>query len=314
MIFNELVAEAVKPRQSPARPCMKLCGLVQLCAKSSDEGLRQWAFSRETSMALFNYYIEWKQPLQLSSMKLVLDALTTTATQNPNPETGALVKTAVLDFVVTVISRQAKRSPVKASMYALVHFLAKHAVGLDDVKSTYQKVKPPVSGLSDLQLWRSFVADIFSWMKLREVCQISGKLLLQLLHGLRGRASGPPEEQVNPDFAVETWLEWIQVGVAGNPETLETVKSHVFAPLFKTDKKLSLKLLGSFNRQKLGHGMGDELGSLALLQLAALEVGRKAGLVAELGEPYPYCRFRINVSSNSDFPPFRNKQFYCDTV
>ena len=283
MVFSELLREASKPQQSPTQACMKLCGLVNVCTKSTHEGLRQWAFSYDTSIALFTYYIEWKQPLQTGSMKLVLDVLVTTSTQNPDPEVGARIKTAILDTVVTTVSRQSRKSAVKASVQSLVHFLGKHAVSLGNVKDTYRKVHPSVSELSDLELWGSFAADVFSWLNHREACPIVGKLLLHLLQGLRGQPSGP-SQPITPGFRVANWLGWVQDAVVANPDILETVKNHVFYPLFKVDKPSALQVLAEFNRREPVQSTDGELDCLTLLQLAGLEVGKKAGLVEEPGE------------------------------
>lgn len=273
---------------------MKLCGLVTLCAKSADEDLRQWAFAHDTSMALFNFYVEWNEGYQQRSMKLVLDVLVTTSTQNPDPEVGAITKAAVLDSLVTIVSRQSLRSFVKSSMHSLVYFFIKHVISVEDVGTTYRKVKPSVSELPDLQLWTSFVADVFSWMHLCEVSPIAGKLLVQIFHGLQEQASDSSQPAMR-DFGVGTWLEWIQDGVVANPGILESIKNNVFAPLFKADRSSSLQLLEHFNRQKQGNGTGGKLDSLALLQLGGLELGRKSGLLDEPGEP---------VYRSPDYPIF----------
>lgn len=306
VIFSELLREASKPQQSPAPACMKLCGLVNVCTKSTHEGLRQWAFSYDTSLALFTYYIEWKQPLQTGSMKLVLDVLVTTSAQTQDPEIGARITTAILDTVVTTVSRQSRKSAVKASIQSLVHFLSKHAVSLGGVKDTYRRVHPSVSELPDLELWGSFAADVSSWMSHREVCPIAGKLLLHLLQGLQGQSSGP-SQPTTPGFSVATWLGWVQDAVVANPDILETVKNHVFYPLFKVDKPSALQVLADFNRRDPVQSTDGELDCLTLLQLAGLEVGKKVGLVEEPGEaafPSP-----INPFSNIDHV-LRDDQLY----
>jgi hypothetical protein len=67
-----------------------------------------------------------------------------------------------------------------------------------------------------------------------------------------------------------------------NPEILEDIKNYVLAPMFKTDRHASLKLLEMFNESHaltaVNHEMTDQG---VLLQLATLELGKKYGLVEE---------------------------------
>lgn len=279
-----MIRDVVHPRLSSTKACVKLCGFVQLCTKSTNDYLRQWGFAEDTSMRLFTLYIELNESHQHSPMKLVLDVLIATFTHNPDPEVGAAIKTGVLDSLAAVVSRQSSRSLVKSSINSLVHFLSKRAINVDDIGSAYRKIKPSPSELPDLELWRSFVGDVFSWMNLRHVCPIAGKFLVQLFQYLQELASGPSHPNLS-GFGIGVWLEWVQDGLAANPDILETIKNYVFAPLFKTDGSSSLQLLEILCRQKPIDGMGGELDSGARLQLAGLEVGRKCGLVGEPGTP-----------------------------
>ncbi|KAK3902107.1 putative death-receptor fusion protein-domain-containing protein [Staphylotrichum tortipilum] len=83
-------------------------------------------------------------------------------------------------------------------------------------------------------------------------------------------------------FTLEVWRQWLQDALAQKPETLEDLKNYVLASIFKTDRESSLRLLGMFNQSQpltaVSHDLADQQ---LLLQLAALELGKKHGLVEE---------------------------------
>lgn len=280
-VFTTLLQDAARPRKSSSQACVKLCGYVQLCAKSTHDGVRRWAFDRDTSMRLFDFYIEWNEHDQHRSMRLVLDVLTTQFSRNPDLDVGQTIKTTILNTLMAIITRKSTRPLVKSSLHCVVHFLSKKAVTLGDLSDTYRRVDREVSDLSLLDLWEALVAVMFTWMELHYVCPIAGKFIVNVFTGLQCMA----KEGTHPTldgFGVSTWQKWIQDGLRSDMERLESVKTYVLIPLFTADRRSSIELLKIYNEQSLD--TGDALvGDWALLRLAMLEVGKKAGLVDEPG-------------------------------
>lgn len=280
-MFTKLLQNAAQPRKSSSQACVKLCGFVQLCAKSSHDGIRRWAFTRDTSLRLFDFYIEWNEHDQHRSMRLVLDVLTTTFSRNADPEVGRAIKTTILDTLVSIITRRSTRPLVKSSLHCVVHFLSKQAVTLDDLATTYRRVDPEVRDLAPLALWASLVSVMFSWMDLHYVCPIAGKFIVNVFIGLTNMAADGSHPELD-GFGARTWQQWIQDGLRSDMRRLESVKTYVLTPLFSADRRSSLEFLKIYNEQSLESK--DALsGNWALLRLAILEVGKKAGLVDEPG-------------------------------
>ncbi|RYP79117.1 hypothetical protein DL771_000095 [Monosporascus sp. 5C6A] len=91
-IFQELVRSASKPKQLSGNACVKLCGFVEQCSKSRSTVLRAFAFSEDTAVRLFDFFVEWNEQDSHRSMKLILDFLAYSISKNPTPETGLAIK------------------------------------------------------------------------------------------------------------------------------------------------------------------------------------------------------------------------------
>ncbi|KAL8329312.1 hypothetical protein RB597_004850 [Gaeumannomyces tritici] len=280
-IYEQLLTGASQPRHSSVLACTRLCGFVQHCAKSRHAPVRTWAFSEPTSMTLFNFYIEWNEKDQHRSMKLVLDLLLVLIGQNPDPKTAAAVRSQILVSLVSIITRQSTRPLVKSCINSLNHLFGRSVYDLDDIARTYREVEPAVAALPELDLWRRFCGDLVSWMYLHYVCSVAGKFIVTLFKALLARSS--IDNSNLQGFTVQTWLSWLHKELRVNPGILENMKLYIFGPLFK-DRPLSLELLDILNRPtESGEGSQDELDSIAVLRLAALEVGKKSGLVDDPG-------------------------------
>jgi hypothetical protein len=232
-------------------------------------------------MRLFDFYIEWNEHDQHRSMRLVLDVLTTAFSRNADPEVGKSIKTTIMDTLVSIITRQSTRPLVKSSLHCVVHFLSKQAVTLDDLALTYRRINPAIKDLPLLDLWRSLISVMFSWMELHYVCPIAGKFIVNVLTGLTIMASDGSHPEIQ-GFGARTWQAWLQDGLRSNMHRLDSVKTYVLVPLFSADRSFSLEFLKIYNEQDIE--AKDALsGDWALLRLAILEVGKKSGLVDEPG-------------------------------
>ena len=284
-LFQQLLAIASQPRGSTSDACVKLCGFVQLCAKSKQDSLTYWAFSEKTSQDVFNFFIEWNEKDQHRSMRLVLDLLTLLITQNPLPEVRDNVKTDLLHTMASIIGRKSTRPLVKSCITALSHLLTKSVFTLEDVAQMYQSVRPDLAEQPAIILWQEWVAEIFRWMELSYVCPAAGKFLCILFSGLyNSDPSRGCHGERTPALDPTTIRRWLETALAANPELLEIIKNYFLAPLFKSDRALSIALLKELHHvqpEDDTHAHTDELDTAALLHLAALELGKKAAIVEE---------------------------------
>ncbi|KAK4650207.1 hypothetical protein QC762_705330 [Podospora pseudocomata] len=277
-LFQKLFQDASRARQyhGNGHACVRLCSFVQQCFKSSDQTLKKWSTTEALTLELFLFYLEWYEHDPHRALRLILDVLVAACTDNPCPETGRAIKGRVLETLVQIITRKYPKQLTKSGLQCLEHLLSKRVVSLDDIALTYKQVEPAVASLPSLELWKSFVFHLFSWMELTYVCPLAGKCIVHVFRGLDSAAALDP----TTGFDVELWRQWLQDALVQNPEILEDIKNYVLVAIFKADKAAALRLLHVFNKQQLSNNQqGSDQG--ILLQLATLELGKKTGLVDE---------------------------------
>ncbi|CAK7270737.1 hypothetical protein SEPCBS57363_004254 [Sporothrix epigloea] len=300
-LFVQLLADSAKSRVSSVNACTKLCGFVQHCATrpaetdSSDVKLglvAEWAFQESTTLRLFHFYIEWNEKDQHRSLKLVLDLVAFLVLHNPDEAARTMLRAEILQTLVGIVSLKSTRPLVKSAIGSLHYLLGKGVYSFEEVARAYSHEKiyeAATDTTSSLAVWEHIVADMFAWMTLHYVCPVAGKFLVIVFAYLQTSVT-EMSTPLFPEFSVELWLNWLRNGLSMHPTILEDVKLYLFIPLFKADRASSLKLLEILNKNKLSTTIaesGTKSNSVgfdaALLQLAALEVGKKAGLVDDPG-------------------------------
>ncbi|KAK7751621.1 hypothetical protein SLS62_006447 [Diatrype stigma] len=274
-IFQELLQNASKPKQLSGNTCAKLCGFVEQCSKSSSPVLRTFAFSEDTAIRLFDFYVEWNEQDSHRSMRLVLDYLVYSISKNPNPETSATIKTRISRDAITMITQQSSKPSIKSAISHLDHAVQKGLVYLSDVLDLYREVHglPPDTNVA----WDGFISSLFNWMELHYVCSAAGKLIVTIF-------TKPWYKDRDTRFYPDSWHQFIYRALQTNLELLEPIKLYVFIPLFRVDKPGTLEYLNTlFTLQNLtdNHSTSWDLNSM--LWLAMLEAGKKAGVVDEPG-------------------------------
>ncbi|KAJ2988032.1 hypothetical protein NUW58_g4189 [Xylaria curta] len=254
-VFQELLFNAAKPKQSSGNACSKLCGFVDNCSKSASPALKGFAFAQATSMRLFNYFIEWNEQDAHRSMRLVLDHIVSSITRNPDAETTT-------------------RPSTKSSMIAIDHFLQKKVVYLGEVLDVYQRLRQDTSEQG--AAWDSFISRVFAWMELQYVWTVAGKLLVTIL--TQPWNQNDKISRHHPD----TWHKFILGGLKTNLELLEPIKVYIFIPLFRADPTSTLVYLNELTAlQKLTTNDREGWDLNAMLWVALLEAGKKTGVVGE---------------------------------
>ncbi|ORY63566.1 putative death-receptor fusion protein-domain-containing protein [Pseudomassariella vexata] len=272
-IFQELFQSAARPKQSSGNACVKLCGFIELCARSASTPLSKFAFAEETAWDLFNFFIEWNEQDQHRSMRLVLDFLKLFISNNPDPEVGKVIKTRVLNDTISMIALQSTRPSVKSAMTALDHFLQKKLLNLPDVLDIYRHVHRIPS--SQDVTWDEFITKIFNWMDMQYVCPQAGKLLVTIF-------TSPWSEDEETRFFPDSWHKFLRKALFTNTELLEPIKLYVLVPLFKSDRTQSLAYVNYlFTLQTLTSKDNNDIDVNSVLWLATLEAGKKVGVVDE---------------------------------
>jgi hypothetical protein len=202
--------------------------------------------------------------------------------RHPDKRVSGNIKEAFLIRLVSILTHQAAQPLVKPAFKALDLFLAKGALSPKELLKAYERsIAPEPSDdypkPETLASWDRLISNLFDWMIFPDISPGAGKCLVTLFR----QVQNIPEANI-PDNTL-LWQRWIRNGLDKEPEALENVKNHLFPPLFIFDRPGSMKFLEALNKQT---PLSDlkcrrELNAHMLLQLAAIEAGKKAGLVEE---------------------------------
>lgn len=268
---------------------MRLCGLVEQLSKANSEELRTWSFSESVTLQLFNFFVDWNESDHHRSMKLVLDLITQSIKINPDRDEASSTKRRLLDSLFSIVTGRSAKPVAKSAIKCLDQFLTKEVFTLSDIHLGYKShLKGPIP-LSDKEVWRSFTVDVLNWMRLQFVCAAAGRFIVSIYRCWRREGKDQP---ACPN--VDEWYQWLLDFASEEPSLLESIKNYIFVPLFKADRDEGLLFLGKMSEERTFPTASNlDLDTPALLQLAALETGKKIGLVEE---PSKRCRLRVSRS------------------
>jgi hypothetical protein len=202
----------------------------------------------------------------------------------PQKEVAAPVKDLILERITSIISHRSAQPLVKPAFKSLECFLSKGTISLQNLVEIYDMGSVPQTHTSvtrndELMRWDPFISQIFDWLSLPDVAPAAGKCLVTLFGQLKRYSEG--SKQLVADHAL-SWQRWIRNALIKNPNALENVKNYLFPPLFKLDRAGSIAFLEDLNKQRpMSHLQDQELSAHSLLQLAAIDAGKKSGLVEE---------------------------------
>lgn len=274
--FTELHGEAAQPKSVSGNACVKLCGFVEQASKSQSADIQQWAFSYDVVEKLFTFYIEWNEYDHHRSMRLVLDLIAHLLQKNPQLEQSAATKKTLLDNLISIIVGRSTKPVAKSAIKTVEHFVSKNVFALEDIRKCYQ-VYYEGTETNPLFVWGSFVSHLFNWMRLHFVSPAAGKFIVCLYRYLRQGNDGPSAVP-----SVDVWHWWLLDFLNKEPLLVERIKNYIFIPLFKLDRPETLLFLQRMNELRpVSETSKEAVDTAALLQLAALETGKKVGLVDE---------------------------------
>ncbi|RDW59572.1 hypothetical protein BP6252_12659 [Coleophoma cylindrospora] len=284
--LNGFLDRAAQPRHASGNACIKLCYFVEQCRASGSSHIREVAYSQRTCVDLFNFFIEWNEKNQNRSMRQILDLLASLLLKHPEQSTAQSIKTLFIQRLISIVSHQASQPLVKPAFKALECFLTKKTFSAEELFFVYQEERVRVGASNDekpsvidIQSWDDFVSEVFDWMALPDIAPAAGKFLVTLFRELRRDST---ESSSNATGHAQLWQRWIRDGLSKDPDALENFKNYLFPPLFKLDRDGSLAFLEDLNKQKpMSELKSLDLTAHSFLQLAALEAGKKAGLVEE---------------------------------
>lgn len=258
---------------------MRLCGFVERASKSESQALQLWAFSRDVAFRLYDFYIDWNEFDHHRSMRLVLDLIAQLLRRNSDNKAALDIRNSLLDNLVSIVIGRSTKPVAKSALKTIDYFLLKGVFTLDDIKATHLSYHEDLANATDIEIWRVFTTELLQWTRLHFICPAAGKFIVSLFRALRQRGH---EDSIG--LGIETWHKWLLDFLSEEPILLENCKNYIFSPLFKADRPESLKFLQHVNQNGSGSAItagSDDFGASALLTLAALELGKKVGLVEE---------------------------------
>ena len=294
--LQDLFESAVRLGSTSNASCLKLCHFIDQCRKSKSSALKDLAFSEETCIQLLNFYIEWTEKYQQKSSRNVLELLATLLGTRPEGNESRVIKERVLQHLVLIISHGASQPKVKPAFKAAECFLSKGAITVDQLAGIYMSQEPSETSESfhstdSMNQARKFpddlVSETFEWICLADISPAAGKFLVTLFKELRKNASINCIDQLSQ---ASLWQQWIRRGLQDHPDSLENIKRHLFPPLFRFDRDGSIEFLQELTEQRLNFNSKlESFDADTFLWLAAMEVGKKCGLVEAIGMVEAIC-------------------------
>lgn len=219
-------------------------------------------------------------------MRQVLDLTAILISSNPDKSKAIVIKEAILKRIATAISHRASQSFVKPAFKSLEVFLGKKSFTSVEILNSYAAmVSGEYSTFSDIHStpeagdFDALVSAAFDWMSPPDVSPAAGKFLVTLFLDLQ--KSYATSEKLRH---ASLWQSWILRGLLDYPDSLENIKNHLFLPLFKLDRNASIEFLRELTKQAdFSSGVTGDLSENATLLLAAIEMGKKSGLVEDAG-------------------------------
>ncbi|PHH82701.1 hypothetical protein CDD82_5151 [Ophiocordyceps australis] len=274
LAFQRLLNEASQPKSASGQACIRLCGLVEQLSVANSPQLISWAFSAPVTLGIFNFYLEWNESDHHRSMKLVLDLVGQLLKRNPDEHGTSNIKANIADTIISTLVGRSIKPVAKSAIKALDHFVTKGTLTLHHVHERYTVCR---NGSNGYQGWRSLMSHLFQWLKLHYVCPAAGKLIVSLYLAWRQQ-----DDEATAMPSREAWYEWLVGFVCQQPLLLESIKNYIFLPLFKADGNEAMRLLRVIKGQETTSAAASfGVDTPTLLQLAALETGKKVGLVEE---------------------------------
>ncbi|KAK0121786.1 hypothetical protein ONS95_010069 [Cadophora gregata] len=308
-ILDDYLAKAAQPRHVSGNGCIKLCYYIEQCMRSESSLVRDIIFAEKPCLDLFNFYIEWNEKNQARSMRQVMELISTMIAKNPSRDAKLAIRKAIVERDMSIVTHQAAQPLVKPAFKSLESLMGKGTISAQDLLDAYQERHvslahetassndiDPETGFSatlkqemsiekghdnndpEASSWDAFFCEMFEWMTYADISPAAGKFLVTVFRDLRTTS----DKSGFSDNSTASWQRWIRRGLGSNPEALENVKNYLFPPLFKLDRIGSLSFLADLSIQNsLEEFQSQNMDAQSLLQLSAMETGKKAGLVEE---------------------------------
>ena len=228
-------------------------------------------------------------------MRQVLELLSSLIARNPDKEVSAAIKSSILSRTLPVITHPSIQPAVKPCFKVLECFLGKGSISPHEVHVAYsESLSYTITGGPDKahipsdSLWSNLVSSVFYWLGPADVSPAAGKFLVTLFKALKAESS-----QGTAGGHSTLWQHWIRQGIAQNPDALENVKNYLFTPLFKLDRNGSVAFLRDLNQKRsMSNLQSQDIDAHAMLQLAAIDAGKKSGLIEEPSGFLPHSSFQ----------------------
>ncbi|KAL1891138.1 hypothetical protein Cpir12675_005073 [Ceratocystis pirilliformis] len=306
-VFATLCTEAAVSTPQTARD--RFASFVELCGKSKASTLRNFIFSKRVCLDVYSNYMAWSSEDNDRSLRHVLDLVNFVIANNPDKEIATAVQETIADSLIHAMLRQSTKPVVKASMKLQTLLISKGSLEIEYISDAYAKTAGLDSHMNHCQVWCKYISEVLQWMSQQFICQVAGKLIATVYISIRSASKEGGSLESMP-FTIQTWRHLLTNSLGSDPSFVVAIMNYIFLPLFKAERSDSLLFLEEMNRShEEGLATTADLDSTALMQLAALQVGKKAGLVEE-----PVFSKRSSKKSKNNIEPIILKEQILDGV
>jgi hypothetical protein len=262
-----------------------LCALIEQCACSGVDKLRQLLWKDGLWYRVLDLYLEQSHNARPKSSKQLLSSLSSSWKQSDSPSKD---RGNVASKLVDILSGENEARAAKAALQASAHLVLKDVLSPIDLAICLQE-----SGDKDLDQhidvhFQKLLLILLQRLRTGDVGSATGQLISVLLDKHQASVDAEVKENTNPSLTTKgpLWVRPLQDAVAYSDVDANELRLHIFPVLFKRSFADYLAFLQA-------NGLEDVFGNDSKhidasfnpkLLYAALQSGKEIGVVYETGE------------------------------
>ena len=207
-----------------------LCAIIEHCAASKSQYVREEILNDSIWMRGFNVYLQRSGDAKGKSMRQMLLVLTSAITRDLTPRAIELRQQATAQFLDIICERE-DRIKVKPALQGLAHFLLKDVVSIPELVNLFNKQLKHSSGsakntVNSQTVFTSFLA----WVVHHDTSLSAGHLIKNFL--TQARRLPDYWTQGASDQNTPLWIEPVVQTLQDWPDRIQEFRTHVFPHCF----------------------------------------------------------------------------------
>jgi hypothetical protein len=208
-----------------------LCAIIEHCAASETDYVREAILDDSIWTRLFNIYLQRSGDAKGKSMRQMLLLLTSVITQDQSPRAVELRRQATASFLDIICERE-DRIKVKPALQGLAHFLLRDVVSIAQVVEQFSDLLKRSNGASPKSVTPQTVFKAFlAWIVHHDTSLSAGHLIKNFL--IQARRLPDYGEESSIHTITPLWIEPVVETLHDWPDRIQEFRTHVFPHCFQ---------------------------------------------------------------------------------